>query len=544
MNDETPRFLSNDDIDNVEPGEIAQPMDWSEPADIFSSIPFSDGTLPEGLMPASIDAYARAKGAVVGVWPGPIACALLVAAAQALPHNVKIRPNHLQPRWLEQAILWFGNTGPSGVNKSIPPEEAGACYSDLDKKLLDDYKRDLAEYIKAKAKHAEAMKTWRKECKGIEDPDNMPDPPEAPEAPILVKNVINDATTERLIELCAANPRGVIQVEDELTRMLGAMGAYSGTSGRDQAVYNKAYSGQPSSVDRMTRTTYAERVAVCLVGAITEDALSQAFRGKPRDGFIARFLFAYSDAVDAVQLPEDPELRNIVHRNIRAIMDMNTKSTGFNFTMSPEANDIRVRLRQWRVAVQKLDTTGPYMREWLGKWDGMFARLCLVFKAYENAEAGRDQFENSVVDEGTALRVEALMKRYFLPEAMRLFTNVLGDNSDARGEYVQWIGHWILAGDKERISVRDIGRDYRDWKKLDSRQQEQVMISLETAGWIERHVSGRARLGGEWAKTKWNVNPQVHKMFEERAKAERALRDNIISKIREGRNAIKELVQG
>lgn len=542
MTDETPRFLSNDEIENAEPGEIIQPIDWSEPANIFSHIPLTDGELPDGLMPDSIETYAKAKGAVVGVWPGPIACAFLVAAAQAIPHNIKIRPNHLQPRWREGPQLWVANTGPSGVNKSIAPEEAGACFSELDAKHQKDYNREMAEYIKAKSKHTEAMKAWRKKNKGILDPEMMTDPPEAPDMPIPVQNMVTDVTSERLVELCAQNPNGIIQVEDELTRMLGSMGAYSGTSGRDQAIYNAAYGGGTYTVDRMSRKVRAERVAVCLVGAITEDALASAFRGKPRDGFIARFLFAYSNATEAVQEPEDPELRNIVHRNIRAIMDMDTKgSTGFDFTLSPEANDIRIRLRQWRLAIQKLDTTGPYLREWLGKWDGFFNRLCLVFKAYENAEKGLDQFDNSVVDGDTARRVELLLKKYFLPEATRVFTHVLGDAEGDLGEYVLWIAHWILAGDKERISVRDIGRDYRDWKKLDSRKQEQVMIGLETAGWIERHVSGRSRLGGEWAKTKWNVNPQVGTMFAERAKAERIRRDAIIQTIRNGTKAMEEL---
>lgn len=545
--DDTPRFLSNEDIDASPEGELIQKIDWSEPANVFNNIPLADGTFPEGLVPASIEAYARNKSERVGTWPGPIACSILVSAAQAIPHKITIRPDEDQPSWHESAQLFLGITGPSSSNKSIPPKVAASLFKARDAKLREDYERAMKKYYGELDRHKALLKLWTKECAALSkqgiDYDDMPERPKAPVEPKLKRNLVKDVTVEKLVDICADNPNGILQTEDELTRMLGAMGAYSGTAARDQAIYNSAYGAEEFSADRMSRGVYVERMAVCLIGSITEDALRSAFKGKPRDGFLARFLFSRSDSVPVNPGKEDPELLEAVQANINAIMDMDTKSTGFCFVMSPEANKIRADLRNWWLAVNSLPTTGEMTKEHLGKWGGMFARLCLVFQVYENAERGLDQFENSVISEDVARRVEKLLKRYFLPEAVRVYTDVLGDNAVDRSRHIKWIANYILSRSLDKISVRDIVRVYGDWGKLDSREAEQVMIGLETAGWIERRVAGRSRVGGDWSKTKWLVNPQIHDMFAERAKAESIRRLAEREKIAAGSKALEDLAQ-
>jgi Protein of unknown function (DUF3987) len=141
----------------------------------------------------------------------------------------------------------------------------------------------------------------------------------------------------------------------------------------------------------------------------------------------------------------------------------------------------------------------------IGKYDGLFARLCLLWHYIEGAST-------PAVTGRTAQRVGDFMHRFMLPHALAFYTSVLGvsDNHDS----VSQVAGYILAKKLTRITSRDIQRSTGGPNGLDRREVEGICDSLESLGWLYR-VQGPRRDSAHW-----DVNPEVHRKFAERAARE------------------------
>lgn len=95
----------------------------------------------------------------------------------------------------------------------------------------------------------------------------------------------------------------------------------------------------------------------------------------------------------------------------------------------------------------------------------------------------------------------------------------LTDAREGQEGHARWIAGYILSHGSERITARDITRNYRLLKTPEDRPVLlKVMEQLEVMGWVrpENVPMGRQT-------TTWHVNPKVHS-FEEEAQRERERR--------------------
>ena len=79
---------------------------------------FDPPELPSGLLPPTIESFAREQGAMMGVDPGGLAAAALAVCAAAIPDNVKLQPKLHDPTWAELARLWVALVGDPSTKKS------------------------------------------------------------------------------------------------------------------------------------------------------------------------------------------------------------------------------------------------------------------------------------------------------------------------------------------------------------------------------------------------------------------------------------------
>jgi hypothetical protein len=147
----------------------------------------------------------------------------------------------------------------------------------------------------------------------------------------------------------------------------------------------------------------------------------------------------------------------------------------------------------------------------IGKYDGIFARLCVAFHAIEHATGGGLP---EVITEDVARRVAEFMHRFLLKHAVAFYGGVLGLSDDH--DRLTAVAGYILSRGMETVSARDVYRGDRTMRKLDTPEIVRLMQQLETLGWVRPQPTA-ARSN---ASPTWTVTPEVHRLFGERGAAE------------------------
>jgi hypothetical protein len=177
------------------------------------------------------------------------------------------------------------------------------------------------------------------------------------------------------------------------------------------------------------------------------------------------------------------------------------------------ATRVRKKLEQKHLDLTSLEAMNKKLAAHIGKYDGVFARLCLLWHCIENAGT----YIPELVSEKTAERVAGFLHGFLLPHAAAFYVNVLGFSDDH--DRLAAVAGYILAHELDVITNRDVQRGDRTMRGLKSRDVEDVFSQLDALGWVDRLPPLRAG-----APPRWRVNPEVHQRFRERAEGERERR--------------------
>jgi hypothetical protein len=172
---------------------------------------------------------------------------------------------------------------------------------------------------------------------------------------------------------------------------------------------------------------------------------------------------------------------------------------------------IRKELEQKHLDLMAYETINKKLAAHIGKYDGLFGRLCLLWHYVEDAAAGL------LIAEDTARRVASFMHRFLLPHAFAFYAGMLGLSDDH--ERLTAVAGYILARKLNRITNRDIQRGDRTMRGLGRQDIENIFHQLDALGWISRTPGPRLSDPPHWI-----VNPEVHRLFAERAEREAARR--------------------
>jgi hypothetical protein len=145
----------------------------------------------------------------------------------------------------------------------------------------------------------------------------------------------------------------------------------------------------------------------------------------------------------------------------------------------------------------------------VGKYDGVFARLCVPWHCIENVDAA---ILPEYVTEDTARRVATFLHDFIFKHAVAFYVGVLGLSDDH--DRLRNVAGYILAHGLKEVTNRDVQRGDRSMRKLTDFDTLKIFEQLEALGWLEREHKKPPR------KTVWNVNGLVHVLFKARAERE------------------------
>jgi hypothetical protein len=162
----------------------------------------------------------------------------------------------------------------------------------------------------------------------------------------------------------------------------------------------------------------------------------------------------------------------------------------------------------------------------LGKWNGLYSRLLLVFHCIECATDQTYPTEQPVSG-GTAQRVAALMWNTLLPHAVRFY-----DGLDPAEDHAREVAALLLSREWERFTVkRDLNRHLKSSRKLKPWELDETLDRLEAFGWIWPDDEGRLNERGR--PVAYCVNALIHERFRAHAERERERRAEVAAMMQE-----------
>jgi Protein of unknown function (DUF3987) len=480
--------------------------------------------LPKGLLPAVIEQFAFQQGELMGADPAGLAMGALVACAAAIPDSIRIQVKKHDRRWLESTRIWVGLAGPVSAKKSPIMSVVCAPIDDIDKELGIEYAKAIAE---AEYEAKKNKKNGEENSSRVEE--------------IVRKRIrVEDATPESMQGILEHNNQGLLLKRDELAGWFGQMEKYGG-GGRgasaDRGFWLQAFNGGYYVFDRVKRGSGTiKNLSANLLGGIQVEALRKVVEEGVDDGLLQRlFVIMLREAVLGRDEPvEDDEyeclvrklydLRQYAYSSSRRADDPNAPEI-LNFKDAPvrivkftdEAAAIRWKLEQRHLDLQSAyGTVNRKLASHIGKYDGLFARLCLLWHIIENVDKGDargfDAYACDYIEAETAQRVADFMHRFLLNHAISFYVNELGLSDDH--DRLSAVAGYILARKLDHITRRDVQRGDHIMRKIKERDTNDIFEQLEALGWLVRKQGYRLN------DVSWLVNPAVHVQFEARAKQE------------------------
>jgi hypothetical protein len=285
------------------PPAYPSPEQWPDPKPITAARlspvpPFTQEMLPSELSDYVVDIADRQQAP-----PDFPAVTSVCGCGAVLGNRVRIWPKQ-KDDWEVVANPWGALIGrPSSMKSPAMRAALMPLYAmqqqmrelwqaDLNTKAVDDALTALS--LKGRKKEAEKLLRGNKREEARQMLEDLAGDKEKPPCPRII---VNDATVAKLGELLNQNPRGLLQVRDELHGFLSRMedeqfGAH------ERPFYLECYNGYGSySFDRIERgTVHIESCTLGLIGGIQPTRIASLVRsavdGSNNDGLVQRLQLA------------------------------------------------------------------------------------------------------------------------------------------------------------------------------------------------------------------------------------------------------------
>jgi hypothetical protein len=511
-------WLGTDEDDNEIDQENVEPVDlWGH---------FEAPPLPRGLLPKVIENYAFTLGNTMGADPAGIAMSALTACAAAIPDDkVELQMKQHDATWMEAARIWSALVGLPSTMKSPAMLAAAKWIRERDRDMLKDYlhKKYLYEEMTAEQRKTATEPKQKRLC-------------------------LEDTTIEGAQEVLANSPGGVLLYQDELSGFFGAMDKYSGGRGanKDRGFWLQSFNGGPYGYNRISRGAgIVPNLAASMLGGIQPDVIRKLANESYDDGFLQRtFMVMLRPAVMGKDVPSPnvvEKYRDLVHRlvdlqspldvpdrplstreqQVQNILHYGNETSGETTPLRFDAGaqELREKLERRHLELSQVESINKKLASHIIKYNGYFGRLCVVWHCIEHAF---DKRVPVTVSLDTARRVAHFLHDFLLPHSLAFYSGVLGLADEH--ERIANVAGFILARKLENVTHRDVQRGDHSMRKLERQDTEKLFEQLEALGWVTPAAAKRGRT------LHWNVNPEVHIRFAQRAKheAERRAGDRVL----------------
>ncbi len=300
----------------------------------------------------------------------------------------------------------------------------------------------------------------------------------------------SDVTIERMAEILAANPRGVLLARDELAAWIGSFTRYRGQGGSDCPHWLEIHRAGSIVVDRKgdeRRTTYVPQAAVSVIGGIQPGILQRAMtREFLESGLMARILMARPPRQQKTwsEVELDPHTEHAYEDILDKLLALDFEMKDGEprphvFKLSDEAKRRFVTFYdQWAAHQAKAEGA---MAATLSKLEGTAARLALVHHIVSTLDPPGQECRPI---SGFSMAAAITLTRWFANEAQLIYGEM---GEGAEEEEQQALVELIARRQDSRISVRQLqranSRKYPD--KMEAQAALDALAHAELGTWEE-----------------------------------------------------------
>jgi len=450
-----------------------------------------------------VEDAAESKGA-----PADYVFAAMLAAAGATIGNT--RWALIWQGWAEPPIIWAACIGLPSAGKSPAIDAAIQPLRKAERPLRDAAKAELNAWTE-KAEIAKLTESaWKEAAKAaIKGGETAPDRPKGCDIgppPHIPRLVVNDGTIERLGAILARQPRGTLQMRDELAGWLDGMQRYAG-GGTDRPFWLEAFGGRGFTVERMGREPLTiDRLSIGVLGGIQPDRLKTLLFKSDDDGLLARFLPIWPNPAP-LKRPQAWADEAMIERALARLLTLDLETDEQDETRPrfiPFTDDARGLMDDFRLAVRGWEGEAEgLMLSFLGKLPGLSARLALVLGFLDWAAEGAEEPASiSVQHFGRAAH---LVEAYFLPMARRAYADAATPKAERAARRLAGI---IREQGWQRFNSRDVLR--LDRSGLGTKAELDPALALLEDGDCIRLVEPTVNPQGGRPQRLFTVNPALH----------------------------------
>jgi len=204
-----------------------------------------------------------------------------------------------------------------------------------------------------------------------------------------------------------------------LSGWFGAMDKYSGRgAAKDRGFWLQAFHGGSYAVNRIARGAFLiPNLSVSLLGGIQPDPARRIADDTVDDGLLQRLIPV---VLGRGQAGQDASAGQAGRRYDELIVQLHErKHPGAPLQFDDAALAIRQDLEHKHIELMSYEVINRKLAAHIGKYDGLFARLCLLWHCIEQPS------EDLIVTEPTARRVADFMRRFLLPHATAFYAGLL-----------------------------------------------------------------------------------------------------------------------
>ena len=475
---------------HVRPEYLAEPNASHEPqpdpVDLWAR--FDPPELQTGVLPSTIERFARVRGEMMGADPAGLAMAALVVCSALISDRIQLRMKR-HDTWTESARLWGALVGLPSTKKSPIVSAAVKPLFAIDAELAGEYREAKAEY------------------------DRLKDSAERPAMPRNRRLRIEDTSVEASQASIADSPDGVLCFQDELSRFFGSMERYSGKGGAsaDRGYWLQSFNGGSYSVARVGRGQFdIENLSVCLLGGVQPDVIRRVASDTLDDGLLQRMIPVI---LRPASLGKDEPMPDVVReydwmaRKLHAMLPPsaggvgNLADTDAQLVFDDDAQEIRRDLEARHLEMSSLEIVNRKLASAVGKYDAIFGRLCIVWHCIEHA--GEDRLPR-VITVDTAARAAEFLHGFILPHAIAFYREIIGlsDNHELLTEVADFL---LTHPEIEEATFRTFGRGSSSMRKCkDTKAAETILERLEAFGWLSKKPTERNQTSAWSAPIEWS----------------------------------------
>lgn len=252
-----------DEVKAVEEVEVV-------PEEIITSYEF-----PIEIFPPELRKFINKVALAIDIGPEVVASVAMSILSACIGNSIKISPKQ---GYEVAPFLWIGVVLPPGSGKSPVIDTLSKPIRKVQSDAYQKYKQQMKKY-------KVALRNFKKD-------ENIG---EEPEEPVLEQCYTSDTTVEALADIFEHQPRGILNLQDELSSMILGLNQYKG-GGNDKQHYLELFNCNSWKIDRKSGSRFIPNTGMAIIGGIQPEVVPLVFVDDSfRDGFIQRFIFVCPD---------------------------------------------------------------------------------------------------------------------------------------------------------------------------------------------------------------------------------------------------------